>query len=298
MKLLLFTGASGFLGLNILSALKKEYFVDTLSTSKIANYRINLAEQVPVFNKEYDIILHAAGKAHTIPKIERDIKEFYAINYQGTKNLCTGFENSGLPQSFVFISSVAVYGCESGEHITEDYPLNAKTPYGMSKIQAEEYLLEWCYRKKINLIILRPSLLAGKNPSGNLGEMIKSISQGRYFSIANGRARKSMAMVDDISRLVSYCEGKSGIFNLCDSYNPTFKELEEVISKQLNRPAPLNIPMWSAKLLANIGDLFTSFPINTKKLKKITQSLTFSNEKIQKILKFSPNDVLTHFSIR
>jgi nucleoside-diphosphate-sugar epimerase len=297
MKSLLFTGSSGFLGLNTLPDLKKTYLVDTLSTSGITNYKVNLAEQIPFLDKKYDIILHAAGKAHSIPQSERDVQEFYAVNYQGTKNLCKGLEQSELPQSFIFISSVAVYGCEAGELITEDCPLNAKMPYGKSKIQAENYLLEWCYKKRINLIILRPSLLAGKNPPGNLGAMVKGISQGRYFSIAGGKAKKSVAMVDDINRLIPYCEEKSGIFNLCDSYNPTFKELEAIIAKQLHKPVPLNIPMWSAKWLAKIGDSFNSFPIDTQRLKKITQSLTFSNEKIQKVLNFIPTDVPTHFSI-
>lgn len=44
------------------------------------------------------------------------------MNLQGTKNLCTALEQSGIPKSFIFISTVAVYGCDSGENITEEYP--------------------------------------------------------------------------------------------------------------------------------------------------------------------------------
>jgi len=297
MKSLLFTGTSGFLGSNILPFLNNQYFVDKLDISNLSTYNINLAEQVPVFDKQYDIVLHAAGKAHSIPKFRRDIQRFYEINYYGTKNLCLGLEKSGPPISLIFISTVAVYGCEVGELITEDCPLNSKMPYGKSKIQAEEFLSEWCDRKNVLLTILRPSLLAGKNPPGNLGEMVNGIASGKYVSIGNGKARKSIAMASDIARLIPYCEEKSGVFNLCDNHNPTFGELEELISNQLNKPLPINIPIWPARCLAKFGDFFDLAVLNTKMFTKITQSLTFSNEKIKKTLNFTPFDVLTNFKI-
>jgi nucleoside-diphosphate-sugar epimerase len=296
MKKLLFTGSAGFVGNNILSFLRKTYDVSTLD-KKSADILSDLSSDIPGIHQEFDVILHAAGKAHSIPHSEKDIQEFYTVNYQGTKNLCMGLERSQLPQSFVFISTVAVYGREYGDLITEDCPLNTETPYGKSKKQAEEYLLEWCYKKNILLTILRPSLLAGKNPPGNLGAMIEGIAKSRYVSIAGGKTRKSIAMVDDIGRVIPYCEKYSGIFNLCDNYNPTFRELEQVIARQLNKSLPVNIPLWSAKCLAKAGDFFNLNLINTEKLRKITQSLTFSNEKIKKELNFIPSDVLTNFSI-
>jgi nucleoside-diphosphate-sugar epimerase len=161
MKSLLFTGAVGFVGRNILHSLTKIYNVLTLDRMS-ADILVNLSTDIPVVKKNVDIVLHAAGKAHSIPKSKEEDRDFYAVNYQGTKNLCAGLENSGLPQSFIYISTVAVYGCESGESITENQSLKSETPYGKSKIQAEEYLLEWCERKNIRLTILRPSLLAGK----------------------------------------------------------------------------------------------------------------------------------------
>jgi NAD dependent epimerase/dehydratase family enzyme len=127
--------------------------------------------------------------------------------------------------------------------------------------------------------------------------MIKGISKGRYLSIAGGKARKSIAMVDDIAQLIPYCEKSSGIFNLCDSHNPSFRELEEIIAEQLKKPLPINIPGWTANCLAKTGDFFNLTLINTERLRKITRSLTFSNEKIRRELNFIPSDVLTNFSI-
>jgi nucleoside-diphosphate-sugar epimerase len=296
MKSLLFTGSTGFVGNNILPFLKKKYSVSTLD-KKDADIQSDLAFDIPRIYQEFDIILHAAGKAHSVPQSEKGIQEFYRVNYQGTKNLCAGLEKSKLPQSFVFISTVAVYGREYGDLLTENCPLDAKTHYGKSKIQAEEYLLEWCDRKNILLTILRPSLLAGKNPPGNLGAMIEGIARRRYVSIAGGKTQKSIAMVDDIGRIIPFCEKSSGVFNLCDSHNPTFRELEQVIARQLKKTLPVNVPFWSAVCMAKAGDILKLNLITTEKLRKMTQSLTFSNEKIKKELNFYPSDVLTNFSI-
>lgn len=53
------------------------------------------------------------------------------------------------PKAFIFISSVAVYGRENGINISEDAPLLAKDPYGLSKIQAEKLVLDWCVRNNV-----------------------------------------------------------------------------------------------------------------------------------------------------
>ena len=298
MKSLLFTGASGFLGKNILPILKENYSVDTLSYEPCATYVIDLVRDTFNLRHSYEVVLHAAGKAHVVPQTENEVQSFFDVNYQGSINLCNVLEKTGLPESFVFISTVAVYGCEEGELITEDYPLQGESPYAKSKILAEKYLSEWCFKHNIKLTILRPSLLAGINPPGNLGAMIKGISSGKYLSVAGGRARKSMAMASDIAKIVPLCEKKSGIFNLCDSNNPSFYEIELLISSQLNKKKPLNVPYFLAFFLAYLGNrIGKNAPINSDKLKKIVQTLTFSNQNIINELKFSPADILANFRI-
>lgn len=295
---LLFTGATGFLGNNILPLLQEKYDVDTLALDENANYNVNLVKDDIILRKEYDIVLHAAGKAHVVPKSDAEIKLFYDINLEGTKKICEALEKSRIPKSFIFISTVAVYGCEIGDLIDETHPLNGDSPYADSKKQAEVFLQEWCEKNNVVLTILRPSLLAGKNPPGNLGAMIKGIKTGRYLSICGGQSRKSVAMAEDIAKVVPICENKGGIFNLCDSYQPTFHELEELISKQLGKSNPLNVPYWIAICMAKIGDLLgKKAPINTYKLQKITKDLTFSNEKIKRELGYEPTDVLSNFKI-
>lgn len=296
---LLFTGASGFLGNNVRPLLERVYEITTVGLLSQDDYTVNIAREVPELHERYDVVLHAAGKAHSIPKTEEEKQAFFDVNLQGTKNLCSALEKVGIPGAFIFISTVAVYGCDYGENITEEHPLNGTTPYAMSKRLAEEYLQKWCYEHNVILGIIRPSLLAGPNPPGNLGAMISGIRSGRYLSIAGGQAHKSVLMVQDIAKLVPLLAERGGIYNVCDSYQPTFRELEALICKQMKKSLPLSIPYWLAKGIALIGDsLGKKAPINSLKLDKITKSLTFSNEKAIRELGWKPMSVLDNFRIQ
>ena len=295
---LLFTGASGFLGSNVRPLLEGMYGVKTVGLSPKDDYTIDIAKEIPVLRERYDIVLHVAGKAHSVPKTEAERQVFFDVNLQGTKNLCTALERRRVPRAFIFISTVAVYGCAYGENITEDHPLDGDTPYAMSKRLAEEYLQKWCYEHNVILGIIRPSLIAGPNPPGNLGAMIHGIRSGKYLCIAGGQARKSVLMVQDIAKLVSLLAEKGGIYNVCDSHHPTFRELETTICRQLDKKLPFSIPYWAAKCMALVGDcLGKKAPINSLKLKKITESLTFSNEKAMRELGWKPTRVLENFKI-
>lgn len=298
MEKLLFTGGTGFLGHNVLPRLNKIYEVTKCGITLDDDIKANLAKEVPFLLVHYDVVLHACGKAHMVPKTEAEKQAFFDVNYQGTVNLCAALEKVGVPKALIFISTVAVYGCEFGNLVTEEHPLEGNTPYAKSKIMAEEYLTEWCYEHNVTLGIIRPSLIAGPNPPGNLGAMIHGIRSGRYLSIAGSRTRKSVLMVQDIARLVPLLVEKGGIYNVCDSYQPTFRELEAVICRQLNRNLPLSIPYWMAKCMALAGDcLGKKAPVNSQKLSKITESLTFCNEKAVRELGWRPINVLENFKI-
>ena len=298
MKRILFTGGTGFLGHNVKQILDRQYEVTTCGITPEDMIKANLAKEVPVLPEKYDIVLHACGKAHVVPKTEEERQAFYDVNYQGTVNLCKALEKTSPPQSLVFISTVAVYGREFGELITEDHPLNGETPYAESKIMAEKYLTGWCEKHNVSLSILRPSLLAGKNAPGNLGALVDGIKKGVYMNIAGGKVVKSIMMAEDIARLIPLLEGKSGIYNVCDTRQPSFGDISMSVARQLGKGKPLDIPYWVAWCMAKVGDLLgNKSPFNSYKLKKMTNSLTFSNEKARRELGWEPMDVLKNFKI-
>lgn len=298
MKRLLFTGGTGFLGKNVMPLLMEKYEVVTCGITPDDAIQANLAKEAPKFDQHFDIVLHACGKAHVVPKTEAEKQAFFDVNYQGTVNLCSALEKVGVPKALVFISTVAVYGCEYGNLITEEHPLNGGSPYAKSKIMAEKYLTEWGKKHNVVLGILRPSLLAGKNAPGNLGAMVNGVRKGFYMNIAGGSVVKSILMAEDIAHILPFLIEKGGIYNVCDTRQPSFGELSISVAEQLGKRKPMSIPYWLAWCMAKVGDLLGSkAPINSYKLKKMTKSLTFSNEKARRELGWEPMDVLENFKI-
>lgn len=298
MEKLLLTGGTGFLGKNIMPILDKKYEVTTCGITSYDEIKANLAKEVPVLKMRYDIVLHACGKAHSIPKTEAEKQLFFEVNYQGTVNLCTALEKVGVPKALVFISTVAVYGCDFGELISEEHLREGDTPYAMSKIMAEDYLTGWCKRTGVKLGILRPSLLAGKDAPGNLGAMVNAVKKGFYMNIAGGKVVKSILMAEDIANILPLIAEKGGVFNVCDSYQPSFGQIADSVARQLGKHKPLSIPYWVAWCMAKVGDLLGGkAPFNSYKLEKMTKSLTFSNEKACKELGWEPLDVLKNYKV-
>jgi nucleoside-diphosphate-sugar epimerase len=295
--MILLTGVNGFLGISIVEALENNYKLFGLSRTR-GDYKVSLEREVPTFCESFDMVIHAAGKAHSVPKTESERNQFHKVNVIGTENLLKGLENAGIPKQFVFISSVSVYGQEFGKDINEDHKLEAKDAYGLSKIEAELLVMEWCKKHNVVCTILRLPLLVGENPPGNLGAMIKAIDKGYYFNIGGGKAKKSMVLAEDVAAFVPKVAIIGGIYNLTDGVHPDFYELSVAISKNKNKKAPYNLPLFIAKTIGFVGDVLgDKAPINSLKLKKITSDLTFDDTKAREVVGWKPQGVLGWFKI-
>ncbi len=293
----LLTGATGFLGKHFVEVLKNDNLI-TVGRSKQSDICVDLATQIPSITNSVDMVIHNAGKAHSVPRTPEEEKLFFDVNYQGTKNLCEAFNQLGsFPKTFVLISTVAVYGKETGTNISEQDALLGETPYAKSKIQAEKFVKQWSKEHNVNCVILRLPLVAGKNPPGNLEAMIKGITKGYYFGIGDSKAQKSVVLAQDIAQLIPTLFEKQGTYNLTDAYHPSFKELEELVAKQLQKKAPKSLPLFLVKLLGVIGNIWAKFPINSDKIQKITSDLTFDDSLAQKELNWNPHRVIDKFEI-
>jgi nucleoside-diphosphate-sugar epimerase len=293
----LLTGANGFLGKIISSQISKTNFVFSLSRYG-SNFNFSLEKQVPDFNLQFDLVIHAAGKAHIVSKTESEKQEFYNINVVGTKNLLEGLTKTGIPKYFVFISSVSVYGKDFGNDHDENTHLGALDPYGISKIEAERIVLDWCKQHNVVCTIFRLPLVVGINPPGNLKAMINGIKHGYYFNIGGGRAKKSMVLAEDVAKSIIDASSVGGVYNLTDGCHPSFDELSNHISIQLGKGKPMNMPIWLARTIAKFGDLLGSkAPLNTNILRKITSDLTFDDIKARKAFGWNPKPILEGFRI-
>lgn len=292
MKILL-TGASGYLGSIISSTLSTELIISLSRSNSDINADISkFVPKLPIV----DLVIHAAGRAHLVPSSPIESQKFFEVNVIGTINLLKGLEQSTIPKSFVFISSVSVYGCENGLLVNEDEPLLATDPYGASKIEAERIITKWCKKNNVICGILRVPLIVGINPPGNLKSMIDGVKKGYYFNIAGGKARKSMVLATDIAKIIPKLAEIGGVYNITDGYHPSFFELSNVIASKLKKGAPLDLPLIFAKLISKLGDIFgPKIPLNSRKLEKITSTLTFDDSKARAILKWSPQNVLQRF---
>lgn len=289
----LLTGANGFLGKSIAQELSKENAVFGLSRTS-GEYKNSLEDEIPDFKRNFDLVIHAAGKAHSIPKTEIEKEQFFKVNVIGTQNLLKGLEKSGIPRQFVFISSVSVYGQEMGSNINENHSLDAKDPYGVSKIEAEKIISNWCTANNVKCTILRLPLLVGKNAPGNLGAMIKAIDKGYYFNIDGGKAKKSMVLAKDVAYIIANVASIGGVYNLTDGVHPSFSELSFAIAKKKS----FSLPLITAKFFGALGDILgDKAPITSLKVKKITSDLTFDDSKARGMFKWQPESILDYLKI-
>ncbi|GAB3318907.1 NAD-dependent epimerase/dehydratase family protein [Larkinella ripae] len=294
----LLTGPNGFLGKHLTVALVEAGFRVLKLGRTEGDIRCDLALQQPdLSGKVIQVVVHAAGKAHSIPRTEKEKQAFFQTNEIGTIRLLRALEmGTKLPDAFVFISTVAVYGCEDGDNISETTELNGRTPYAESKIQAEQAVQTWCQIHGVRYLILRLPLLVGEEAPGNLGKLVRAIRRGRYVRIGDGAARRSMVLAGDVARLIPKAAQIGGIYNLTDGVHPSVRELSDAIVRQTGRRWALSIPIGLARLAGRLGDGLAfltgkQVPINSPVIRKLTSSLTFSDQKARQFLGWDPRPV-------
>lgn len=296
MQNILLTGAQGFLGKYIQKSLTSGgYNVDTLGRGTDNTVICDLSKSLPALTQPYYAVVHAAGKAHMVPKSEEEKKAFFGVNLEGTRRLLTALENlPQLPQTFVFISTIGVYGLSIGENIGETHSLAAIDPYGQSKIQAEVLVREWCTKNRVNYFSLRLPLISGANAPGNLGSMRKAIQKGYYFRIGKGSARKSIVLASDVADFIPslFNKTQSGEYNLTDGIHPTFAQIEDKMAQSLGKKVNIVIPALIARTISVVGSFIPKFPLNSRQYSKITSPLTFSDQKARTVLGWNPNSFL------
>ena len=282
---ILITGSFGFLGSTLRAAMQ-------LPTSNIVCPERQDVELELKRMSELELFIHCAGKAHSIKNSAEEEKAFFDSNVELTKRLTSIIsENAIRVNTFVFISSVAVYGREEGEQITEESPLNGESAYARSKILAEQHLIQWAKKAGVNLVILRLPLIFGENAPGNLGAMERAIKGRYYFQIGTGDARRSMIHVEQLAEFIPTLVGKSGIYNLTDGHHSTYLEVANFFGNK-HKKRIKSLPLALLKPFAKFGDVLPKFPLNSYRLSKLSQSLTFCDQKARRELGWTGSNAL------
>lgn len=292
MKLLI-SGIHGFVGSNLVAALKdryviygldivapeKEGVVKTFSWEDLNNNRV----------PEVDAIIHLAGKAHdTKNKSAADV--YFKVNTNLTKKIFNYFSAHTEIKKFIFFSSVkAAVDKVPGAILTEDVVPCPVGPYGESKVKAEEYILgtlksEPQLYEGRNVIILRPCMIHGPGNKGNLNLLYGVISKGIPWPLGAFENRRTFTSIDNLSFVISKLlktDVENGIYNMADDEALSTNELIEVMCAAMGRKSHIwKFPKSLINFGARIGD-FLHLPLNTFRLNKLTENYVVSNYKLK-----------------
>jgi len=219
-------------------------------------------------------------------------KEYFETNIKGAENVCN-FAKEGEINTIVFTSSIAPYG--ASEEMKYEYALPMpNTPYGISKLVAEEIHKRWQAEDPQNrkLIILRPGVVFGKGEGGNFTRLYQSLKKHMFFYPGRKDTKKAAVYVKYLVRLMVEMAEKEipnvHLFNMCYPESHTIEEIVQTISKVTGvSDKVLLFPNWMLKSVAgvlyNIGRLFSKkiMGIHPDRVRKLMVSTNISGKKLQ-----------------
>ena len=268
-------GASGFVGTRLLGLLGEEpqkyecknvdllpsHFFNDLTV--IGDVREQEQMDREVKGSDVVVLLAAQHRDDVSP-----VSLYYDTNVGGMEVTLKAMEKAGCKR-IIFFSSVAVYGLNK-QNPDENHPADPFNHYGKSKWQAEQVLQAW-YKTHPdwNIDIIRPTVIFGERNRGNVYNLLKQISSGKFLMVGKGENRKSMSYVGNIVAFVKYMidnvtEGYN-VFNYIDKPDIDMNRLVAHVSKVLNKHIPTtHFPYWLGMMGGYCFDLLAK--ITGKKL--------------------------------
>jgi nucleoside-diphosphate-sugar epimerase len=271
------TGASGFVGTNLINYLQKGNEILPLSL------RFDLGNKL-YFNS--NAIIHLAGKAHDL-KQAKNPDEYYKVNLDLTKQVFDSFLTSQV-DVFIFMSSVKAVADEFKEILNEHELPNPQSHYGKSKLLAENYILSKELPEGKRVFIIRPCMIHGPGNKGNLNLLYKLVIKGFPWPLGAFQNQRSFCSIENLcyvlSEILENDKIPSGIYNIADDETLSTNELIQIIANTTNKKARiLSISKKLIFMLARLGDILR-LPLNTERLDKLTENFVVSNKKIKKAL--------------
>lgn len=282
---ILITGYCGFIGSNLIKSLNphKLFGLDITENRKIEQH-FNWNELQHCY--DIDCIIHLAGKAHDTQNTTMEF-EYFDVNVGLTQKIFQHFLDSNASK-FIFFSSVkAVADNVNGNILFEEEVPDPKTPYGKSKLEAENYILSQSIPENKKVYILRPSMIHGPGNKGNLNLLYKVVQNGIPWPLGVYENRRSFTSIGNLIYIINQLiekEIEPGIYHIADDETLSTNEVIRLIAKSQNRKSKIwNIPGSFINLVAKTGN-YLHLPLNSERLKKLTESYVVSNQKIKKAL--------------
>lgn len=288
-------GASGFVGTRLIDLLKEYNQYQLKNVDLLPSHFFNDITVVGDVRNQGQMDKEIAGSDVVIllAAQHRDdvspVSLYYDTNVGGMKVTLEAMEKNGVKR-LIFFSSVAVYGLNK-PNPNEDYPADPFNHYGKSKWQAEEELQTW-YKKHPdwNINIIRPAVIFGERNRGNVYNLLRQISGGKFLRVGKGDNKKSMAYVGNIVAFVKYMidsvvEGYN-VYNYIDKPDFTMNELVSLIEKVLSKKIPAtHFPYWLGMFGGYCFDLLAKITgkklsISSVRVKKFCATTEFDATKV------------------
>ena len=302
---ILITGIHGFVGSNLVIALREYhtlYGLDITAPEKEGVVKTFAWKDIeptsfPMqFLPKFDTIIHLAGKAHDT-KNQSASQVYFDINTGLTQKIFDFFLESSA-KKFIFFSSVkAAADSVVGDMLTEDVIPTPVGPYGESKIAAEEYILsklrsedgelKVAMQRDKRVYILRPCMIHGPGNKGNLNLLYNVVKKGIPWPLGDFENKRSFTSIDNLCYVVEGLLTKdvaSGIYHMGDDEALSTNELIALMCEVMGKEP--HIWKMNRKMMEGCAGLGTllHLPLNTERLRKLTEDYVVSNEKIKSAL--------------
>jgi UDP-glucose 4-epimerase len=254
--IILVTGANGFVGRHVVSALTQagwhvrsaQRSVD--STSSTADLVTGL-ELGPSTNWQaalngVQVVIHLAARAHRSKNIqERERDLYFSINVDGTLQLARSALSAGV-QEFIFLSSVAVNGSTTDGRapFCEDDVPAPNTVYGRTKAAAEQRLSELAANCTMSITAIRAPMIYGAGAVGNFGSLLSAVRFGVPLPFGLIRNRRAFLAIDNLisfiqHRLSASASSRFKIFLVADNEQVSTPNFIRELARASARPARL-----------------------------------------------------------
>ena len=267
------SGSSGFVGKNITKLNPKSEFY---CYNRKNNIKIN-----------QDFIFHFAGLAHDISGQKKD-DLYIRSNTDLTIDIFNEFLKSSA-KVFVFLSTIKVLG-QYENIIVEDSIPKQQSIYGLSKFNAEQYLLSKKIPSDKKVYVLRSSLIYGEEPKGNLKLLKKYVNFNLPWILSSFDNKISLLDIRNLNFILnklceSYNNIPSGIYNVSDDNPIKVKELVRCLASAMNKRIFFcSIKKSYLNLIFNIGSTLKLPILNKSSFYKLTKNTIVNISKIKKVL--------------
>lgn len=292
MKVLL-TGSEGFVGKVLVdNLLDSGHEIDGIDRAKAVNpsyklYRIDLKDEILLDPASYDLVIHCAAA-----KGDWDIsdKEFHDDNVVATENLLNYVRQCEVKR-IIHFSTVAIYSRDVTDG-SERTKIEPDSVYGQTKLDSEILIRKYAEESGVPTVILRPSVIYGRNNYANMFNLIQQLNRALPFQINPIGITKSHVSVRNVVDVVlrfsdpSYSVNGLEIYNLTERPYYDLNTMISIICNELEvKPPKANLPIWLVAVPFGILEFFgkllkkdTGFTLD--RLRKFSSSTHYTSEKL------------------